>query len=449
MQTDLKTAGPTMRVSSMHGSGLTSEGIAAAFARYSRSPETVAENIADTLRADTARFHSKWTLDYGHSSIAEHAPVQLAVEDISRVACDILESGRLSSYTEKSSRFQSFQPHQFATPPELLNHPRLLDDYQTQCASLIEAATGTEEVLLRHLGKTDRGGQNHPRRARDAARALLPAAILTSAGVTLNARSLAHAVSKLLSHPLAEATELAKALVEATGAELPTLLRRTAPQAYLAPKPQRHRHGAYAGYRPPQVLNHNPGAERIICAALLYSEGMDLDEAEEAAQAMDPVAREEMLEQHATAAGRYGTLPREFELATCRVALTVDYGALRELNRHRMQTNLPRPLQTNMGFQVPTLAVEAGAESAFLRAHELTNELHRRMAEACGPWVAQYIVLHGHWQRHQFNANLRQLHTLLRLRTRENVHPSLRREMQQVHELCHRIHPSVFPKAFG
>ena len=97
-----------MTVRSMHDSGMTTEQTAAAFARFSRSPETVAENTQETLKADTARFHSKWTLDYGHSSIAEHAPVQLAVENISRIACDLLEEGRLASYTEKSSRFQSF-----------------------------------------------------------------------------------------------------------------------------------------------------------------------------------------------------------------------------------------------------------------------------------------------------------------------------------------------------
>ena len=116
-------------VRSMDQSGLTTEQVAAAFARFSRSPETVLENVEETLKADTARFHSKWTLDYGHSSIAEHAPVQLALENISRVVCDIVESGRLSSYTEKSSRFQNFQPHQFATPPELEDHPDLLDEY--------------------------------------------------------------------------------------------------------------------------------------------------------------------------------------------------------------------------------------------------------------------------------------------------------------------------------
>lgn len=432
----------------MHDSGLTTEQIAAAFARFSRSPETVAENIEETLRADTARFHSKWTLDYGHSSIAEHAPVQLALENMSRVVCDVVESGRLNSYTEKSSRFQSFQPHQFATPPELHEHPVLLDDYQTQCFQLIETANATEQVLLAHLERTDPGGTNHPRKAKDAARALLPASILTSAGVTLNARSLAHTVSKLLSHPLEEARQLAQAILDETAAHLPTLLRRAARQEHMAPRQQNYTADDADAYHPPRILSHNPGAERIICAALLYSEGMGFDEAEHTAQAMDQTSRHKMLYAYSLAAGRHATLPREFELAGCRVALTVDYGALRELNRHRMQTNLNQPLQTAQGINIPDLATVAGADAVFRRAHDLTHQLHARIRSACGPHVAQYAVLHCHWQRTQFHANLRQLHNLLRLRTRENVHPSLRREMLAILQLCHQAHPSVFPEKF-
>ena len=433
----------------MHESELTTEQIAAAFARFSRSPETVAENIEETLRADTARFHSKWTLDYGHSSIAEHAPVQLALEDMSRVVCDIVESGRLNSYTEKSSRFQSFQPNQFATPPELEAHPQLLHHYQTQCFQLIETANTTEQALLAHLQRTDPGGANHPRRAKDAARALLPASVLTSAGITLNARSLAHTVSKLLSHPLQEARQLAEEILRATAAHLPTLLRRASQQEHLAPPPQNYSATDTNGYRPPQLLSHNPGAERIICAALLYSQGMGFDEAKDSAQAMDQTSRHDLLHAHAQAAGRYATLPREFELASCRLALTVDYGALRELNRHRMQTNLNQPLQTALGINIPDLAAEAGAAEAFHRAHHSAHDLHARIRSACGPHVAQYAVLHCHWQRTQFNANLRQLHNLLRLRTRENVHPSLRREMLATLQLCRQAHPAIFPEKFG
>ena len=43
---------------------------------------------------------------YGHASVAEHAVLHMAVENISRLACDALEDNRLASYTEKSSRYR-------------------------------------------------------------------------------------------------------------------------------------------------------------------------------------------------------------------------------------------------------------------------------------------------------------------------------------------------------
>ena len=446
------TRTPQITVRSMDQSGLTTEQVAAAFARFSRSPETVLENVQETLKADTARFHSKWTLDYGHSSIAEHAPVQLALENISRVVCDIVESGRLSSYTEKSSRFQSFQPHQFATPPELEDHPDLLDEYSTLCFQLIETANATEQVLLAHLEKTAPDSQNKARQAKDAARALLPASIFTSVGVTLNARSLAHTVSKLLSHPLLEAHRLAGEITAATAEQLPTLLRHAEYHPTLAPAeqvpPPYQKPDIHAQFRP-QILNHNPGGERIICAALLFSQGMSFDLAEETAQSMTPKERNDLLSSHSEAAGRHAHLPREFELAACRIALTLDYGALRELNRHRLQTNLNQPLQTAIGINVPELAAAAGATPTYAKAAQMTDDLHCRIGAQAGVHAAQYIVLHCHWQRTQINANLRQLHNLLRLRTRPNVHPSLRSQMLSTLHLCHKAHPAIFPEKFS
>ena len=96
------------RVYSM-SSELTEEQVAVAFAMTSRSPDSfdvIAERVSEEKAAS---FHDKWVLGYGHSSVAEHAILHLAVEDISRVAADAIEDCRLASYTEKSSRYQKIE----------------------------------------------------------------------------------------------------------------------------------------------------------------------------------------------------------------------------------------------------------------------------------------------------------------------------------------------------
>lgn len=85
---------------------LSPETIAVTFAKTSRSPLTFQE-IADELTDEkSAEFHEKWVVGYGHASVAEHAVLHIALENVSRLATECIESNRLASYTEKSTRFQ-------------------------------------------------------------------------------------------------------------------------------------------------------------------------------------------------------------------------------------------------------------------------------------------------------------------------------------------------------
>jgi len=101
------------------------ETIAVTFAKTSRSPQSFQE-IAQELTAEkSADFHEKWVVGYGHASVAEHAVLHIAIENISRLAVESLESNRLASYTEKSSRYQKWDPNSYVIPPELQHHPFL------------------------------------------------------------------------------------------------------------------------------------------------------------------------------------------------------------------------------------------------------------------------------------------------------------------------------------
>src|SRR5574341_121050 len=95
---------------------LSPETIAVAFAKTSRSPESFREIAAGLTDEKSAEFHEKWVVGYGHSSVAEHAVLHLAVENVSRLAIECLESNRLASYTEKSTRYQMWGPDSFYTP---------------------------------------------------------------------------------------------------------------------------------------------------------------------------------------------------------------------------------------------------------------------------------------------------------------------------------------------
>ena len=114
---------------------LPEEVVAVLFAYYSRSRDSLRRNLlklvcqgdldllgqrpampkarADLTHArDKARqFHEKWVVGYGHASVAEHAVVHLAIENVSIIAGKVVEDMRLASFTEKSTRcVQNVQP---------------------------------------------------------------------------------------------------------------------------------------------------------------------------------------------------------------------------------------------------------------------------------------------------------------------------------------------------
>ena len=66
--------------------------IAVTFAKTSRSPLSFSE-IADELsEASSAEFHEKWVVGYGHASVAEHAVLHIAIENVSRMAIESIQS---------------------------------------------------------------------------------------------------------------------------------------------------------------------------------------------------------------------------------------------------------------------------------------------------------------------------------------------------------------------
>ena len=130
---------------------LTAEQIAVTFAMTSRRPEPFDE-IAQQVSAERAAgFNERWVVGYGHASVAEHAIVHLAVENISRLACDALEDNRLASYTEKSSRYQIIDNDSFWIPDELLPDPTQLNAYVDACRALFSGYQSLLDGVMLYL----------------------------------------------------------------------------------------------------------------------------------------------------------------------------------------------------------------------------------------------------------------------------------------------------------
>src|SRR3989338_4229593 len=81
---------------------------AVTFAKTSRSPLPFDAIARELTEESSAKFHERWVVGYGHASVAEHAVLSIAMENVSILASKVIEDNRLASYTEKSTRYQIF-----------------------------------------------------------------------------------------------------------------------------------------------------------------------------------------------------------------------------------------------------------------------------------------------------------------------------------------------------
>ena len=83
------------RIYRLSPSQLSAETIAVTFAKTSRSPKAFDEIAAELDVEKSSQFSEKWIVGYGHSSVAEHAILHLALENVSRLAIEMVEGNRL------------------------------------------------------------------------------------------------------------------------------------------------------------------------------------------------------------------------------------------------------------------------------------------------------------------------------------------------------------------
>src|SRR5512138_293310 len=220
---------------------LSPETIAVAFAKTSRSPESFRDIAAELSDEKSAQFHEKWVVGYGHASVAEHAVLHIAFENVSRLAIESIEGNRLASYTEKSTRYQKWGLDDFFVPSEL-DGTSLRDEYVdtirhlfgTYAESLDPVRTLVLERFPRRENEKDEAWDRRIRsKYVDVCRFLLPAASLANVGMTANARVLENMIRKMLSHELEEVRQIGEKVKEVALGETPTLVKYAGAVPYL------------------------------------------------------------------------------------------------------------------------------------------------------------------------------------------------------------------------
>ena len=456
----------------------------ALFARYSRSPKSLRRLFLDEFVGDldltgdltfdatiglarAEQLYEKVFFEYGDDSVAQLGGVHLACEQASNILTKVLEWGRLMAYLEQSTRYLGYDArlpsghYRYYRPPEILDSPlgaryvgdmdRLFDAYGEM---LPKAQTWLQHRYPQEPGDSDFIYRQATRaKALDAVRGLLPAAAMSNVGIYGTGQSYEMLLLRMRSHPLPEVQSYSDMMLEELRKVIPSFLRRVD----IA-----ERGGEWSEYFSTnasattkvlerlwpdlltpidddsvpevQLTDFDPEGEDKLLAAICFSATTLSDtEALRRVQMLGHADKVAMLTAYVGDRRNRRHRPgRAFERTDYRFELVTDYGAFRDLQRHRMCTIEWQPLGVNLGYDTPAIIEESGLGPDYDDCIERARELHGVLS---GPFPAQagYAVSLAYRIRYIIQMNAREAIHLLELRSGPQGHPSYRRAAQDMH----------------
>jgi len=412
------------------------------FAYISRSKNSIKRNILDFMeesqklktKKKTQKFHEKWVLKYGHSSVAEHSDIKIAIEKCSIVASKVIEDARLGSYTEKSTRYCNFSYTGFYVD-EILEKSIVYDIY-----------TNINNKLLDFYGKLIEKLSDvaEKRKVFDIARCVLPASMMTSIGISFNARVAEQAIVKLTSHYLPEIKRIGKDIKKQSKYICPTLIKYASQSSYR--RLYQHRMQTYAekhlkppprapmGIEYPEVKSvmYLSGWPFMATSALYQDSHMDFDSLFHTCMNMkmeEEENKENLIKLMLDGRGEKEPPPRWLEMINILSEFIVDFGAYRDIQRHRICTQFPQKINTDLGYICPVEIYQVGMDMEYI---ELMNDARKAFHEikAYLPGYEEYVVPMSFRRRVLFLWNLREVFHFIELRSRKTGHESYRKLAQ-------------------
>jgi len=485
----------------------------ALFSRYSRSAKSLRRTFLDEFLGDAelelkdllgaqtsaaddgaalkkARaFYERVLVGYGDDSVAQLGGAHLACEHISNVAAKLLEDARIGiAPLEKSTRYVRFDQKDAAGNYLFYREPKIMASahredylqvmnllfgtYSRQMEPTIEAVARSlpiEQLAVRDpaTGRTlshDEAKRDEKLRrwaetayratvrahACDVLRGYLPAATLTNVGMFGAGQAFEYLLSKLYSHGLSEAKELAAAMHGELNQLIPSFVKRAQANDYLTATRAAAKAAASdilkglpaAANEPVALLDYERNAEEKVIAAILYPHARHpLQELRQIAALMSAAERRKILTEHfAQRRHRRDKPGRAFENVYYTFDIVGNLGLYRDLHRHRILTQERQEFTTVHGYDAPRELEEAGFRAEFdgcmAHAAELYENIYRDF-----PTEAQYVVPFAYKIRWYMKMNLREAVHLCELRTMPQGHPDYRFICQEMWRKIQEVHP--------
>jgi Thymidylate synthase complementing protein len=186
-----------------------------------------------------------------------------------------------------------------------------------------------------------------------------------------------------------------------------------------------------------QLSDFDPeGEEKVLAAALYAVSSLSDEELLNTVRRMTADERAALLRAYVGDRQNRRHRPgRAFERTSYRFDILADYGAYRDLQRHRLLTTEAQQLTPHHGYDLPPAIAEVGAADDFRRIMERSAELFDLLASSEHPEAAPYTVCMAYRIRFYMEMNAREAMHVIELRTSPQGHPAYRRICQEMHRL--------------
>ena len=454
----------------------------AMFARYSRYPGTLRRLMLDEFAEDlqsagprgsggarAAALYETVLGEYGDDSVAQLGGAHIACEWSSNVLTKILQRPRLGAYLEQSTRYIPYDRPMPGGGYRYHRDPDLGPGYEAAMDSLFETYAALQQPLGAWVAERFPAADGQPPGAHERAvraktldllRGLLPAASLSHVGIFASAQTFERLILHLRAHPLPEARSCGELMLSAMQAAAPSfvtrveraerggewvefLRRRAAAGSVVTERLGLHGDPAPepAGVR----LLRVEGDEELLLSALLFeSSALGEQQIAERISALSPAERDELVAELVGRRANRRHLPgRGFEALRYRFEIVSDYGAFRDLQRHRMLSAQWQTLGPHLGADVPDEVAAAGLAHHYEAALERSRAAWQSLYEEGRPLEAPYALCLAFRVRYILDLNAREAIHLIELRSGREGHTGYRRIAQRMHELIGEVHPAV------
>ena len=472
------------------------------YARYSRALTGLRRTLLKEFLKDgelnvsrTQELIERILNEYGDDSVGELEGAHLALEQISNLVTKVVQDCRIGgSPIEQSTRYVFYYQkdaqgrYKYYRGEEILKSS-IGEEYLKTMDFIFDTYSAAVDPLTEYFRKLkpldeaeyDLRGKGTPEKyaqmdsevlqkqfrmtynadlktkACDVLRGLLPASTLTNVGLFGNGRFYQNLLTRLYSHELPECNRRAMESHNELNKIIPKFVKRAKRDEYNLAREQQMRRLAsewLQGVNPEPEKNcilfppiGDPETLYVYTLALcLYPyTHHPLQQLLSIVRQLSYDNQQLLLQTYAGSRSNRRNRPgRAFEAGyPLTFDIQADFGAYRDLQRHRMLSQERQLLHCGLGYDLEEELKTIGMQDKAVECFQRSADLYVRMHSELGPMLAQYAVLFGYKIRWMMGMNFREAMHMIELRTTPQGHPSYRHVCQNMMKEIQSVHPQL------